>query len=229
MTGYLERALLLISLQSPSTIKSSYHSQLSRSKSSMTRKLDPRPEVAEKRSGRCLTTNDRCAIDQFFQEPSPQELAVSSEMTEAEQRIAKIMADLEQKTSEQLESWSLSLDSTLGSTKAFEIEVNEPIEQVPSQASLHAGDMVSSPVSFSHDVTVPNMVSVSTASAARKANKPLEQESIPSTNTFAFSDKPSFQSFLRKVGKTPPPGTVIRDFAYPCSSTSQNQSSDSHV
>lgn len=119
-------------------------------------------------------------------------------------------ADLRRKTSEQLDSWSLSLDSPLDSTKVFEIE---PDDQAPIHA-FHEGDMVSSPVSCLQDKAVPNMASVSKTPAAGQVSTSSKHETITSADTFALSNKPSFQSFLRRVAKVPSQEILVRDFAY---------------
>ncbi|KAK5094804.1 hypothetical protein LTS08_008421 [Lithohypha guttulata] len=225
MNPYLERALSIISFQSSSTIDHSYKTHLSRSKAKTMKKLDAADKIAAKRSGLIIDNASRSSVDDFLREPSAYELAISSQLTAAE-RVSEIIEDLKRQTTEEIDNWSWSLN--LDYDPLEELKASPSTSMSTSgqsgEALFHDGHMVSSPISLLQTpVTVPNMASVfKTPATSEKGTKrgnvhTRAQSSTPETpkDPFTLSNKPSFQSFLSRVAKTPPPPPVTRDFAYP--------------
>ena len=165
---------------------------------------------------------DSSNIDAFFREPSADELTKASEL-----RIQEIIDYLQQRTTEEIENWSGGTDTA--QSPRGETTSSDSTSYLESKALFHEGEMVSSPVSILQaSIAEPN----ETADARPGDNdhaKPLPWCSPPrharsvrqavitaaSPNPLSLPDKPSFQSFIKRVAKTPPPPTThVRDFAF---------------
>ncbi|KAK5938910.1 hypothetical protein PMZ80_009102 [Knufia obscura] len=184
--------------------------------------IRPKPQTHK----RIVDVIDNSNVDDFFRDPSPHELSVTSEM-----RVSDIIEDLQRRTAEEIENWSGS-----------EAGANEPLTQTahttqpsePQQSKTNTlfvnDDMVSSPISFVSSSSTkaesnPNITPASKVRAQLRARRQSLAAAIANTtqaNPLPSSNKPSFQSFLKRVAKTPPPqlsSTTVRDYALSSPST----------
>ena len=166
---------------------------------------------------RIVDVIDHSNIDDFFRDPSPHELSVTAQM-----EVVDIIEDLQRRTAEELENWRNpgAVAEPTEHTNATSTKTNNS-HSSSTEALFVSDDMVSSPISFLSSSSIkaePNMTPASMLRAKReRAQLHPEPESFeaPATtqaNPFPSSNKPSFQSFLKRVAKTPPPPTNVRDY-----------------
>lgn len=186
--------------------------------------LTQRPSAdrpATKQSHRNIQIFDNTNIEEFFRQPSPDALNVSSEM-----RVLEIMEDLKKQTSEELENWSQGQETIYKPLRAK--EAFRPSSS--TQEAFHCGDLVSSLISLTTPLAESNLISVSrphdrspdrtnqgtsNTQSPKYTQERKSQCSAETKDTFALPDKPSFQSFLKRVAKPPPPPpSTVRHSAY---------------
>lgn len=160
---------------------------------------------------------DHSNLDELFRQPTPHEFAATLEM-----RIADIVEDLQKRTDEEIRSWS-SHSSWVHEAPEWSPSANLakiPMQDGISKPLFYHGDMVSSPISLvSSPITNPNSVSVSRRKLKRQEQSgqtnPSSEIQTAGTkrrgigskspkNSLSSPNKPSFPSFLKRVGKTPP-------------------------
>ena len=167
---------------------------------------------------------DNSNIDEFFCQPSPHELLVISEM-----RVHDIIEDLHRRTTEEIERWSWAQGDAYEPKKQRYAVDNNPSESPTRKpkAQFVNDEVVSSPISFLSSSSIEahsNMTPASKLQAERERKraqlctetKTLEATASTQANPLLSSDKPSFQSFLKRVAKTPPsPPRSVRGYAFP--------------
>jgi len=167
---------------------------------------------------------DNSNFDDFFRDPSPHELSVTAEM-----EVMDIIEDLQRRTAEELENWR-NPNGVAEPTKhmdATNTKTNDS-HRSSTKALFVSDDVVSSPVSFLSPSSVraePNMTLAPTLRARReRVQFPSESKSFAAATTtqanpLPSSNTPSFQSFLKRVAKTPPPPTNVRNYSLRTSRT----------
>lgn len=177
-----------------------------------------------KTQGQIVDVIDHSNIDDFFRDPSPHELFVTAEM-----EVADIIEDLQRRTAEELENWRNpgGVAEPTEHTNATSTKTNDS-HSSSTEALFVSDDMLSSPVSFLSSSSIraePNMTPAFTLRSKRERvqlcpeSESLAAAAMTQANPLPSSNRPSFQSFLKRVAKTPPPPTIVRDYALRTSRT----------
>lgn len=176
-------------------------------------------KLSARQNRRNIHVFDNTNIEEFFRQPSPDELKVTSE-----KRMLEVIEDLKKQTSRELENWSQGQFTTYAPLPALKVlKSNDSIHK----KGFHGGDMVSSPISLTSPLAESNIKSASRpqltgrvgqgtadTQSTKQTKEREKQHSAEEKDSLPLSDKPSFQSFLKRVAKTPPPPTSVIDFAY---------------